>query len=197
MNKWAALARDHFLQKAQDPTPKTPEIHLMGVLGVGTGHPCKNSNVDLVASNEPDLNALVRNQTRPLQSAQIEDEALPNDDPDRWCWPHSSAMTGKEINAFNGRLNILSRSGFNVQVAEAMAEKLLARDRDRDDRRMCIECLHLTKRRCGNWQVAGVALSARDAILPMDLIGLLQRCDGFAAAELWREFDVLAHGCAT
>ena len=36
-----------------------------------------------------------------------------------------------------------------------------------------------TASRCGNWQAAGIAIRARDAVLPADLVRLLQRCDGF------------------
>jgi hypothetical protein len=97
-------------------------------------------------------------------------------------------MNGNEIEAFEGRLNILSRRGFNVPGAEAMAEKFLARDRDGDDRRMCLECFHLSGKRCGNWQQAGVALSARDAILATEFMSMFQRCQGFAAAVPRKEF---------
>jgi hypothetical protein len=37
MSKWASRAAAHFSEKAQEPTPRTPETHLMGVLGVGSG----------------------------------------------------------------------------------------------------------------------------------------------------------------
>ena len=66
-----------------------------------------------------------------------------------------------------------------------LADKLVTRDRDLDDRRICLECRHLsgvgqTSWRCGNWQAAGVAIRSRDSLLPADLVLLLQRCDGFS-----------------
>ena len=68
--------------------------------------------------------------------------------------------------------------------AEVLADKLVTRDRDLDDRRICLECRHLsgvgqTSWRCGNWQAAKVAHRARDVQLPADLVRKLQRCDGF------------------
>ncbi len=42
MSKWAAIAKTHFLHKAGEGTPKTPETRLMGVLGVAPRHLFKN-----------------------------------------------------------------------------------------------------------------------------------------------------------
>ncbi len=42
MSKWAAIAKTHFLHKAGEGTPKTPETRLMGVLGVAPRHIPKN-----------------------------------------------------------------------------------------------------------------------------------------------------------
>lgn len=109
------------------------------------------------------------------------------DDPDRWAWPHSAAMTGAEIDTFTGRVIRFTTKGVNPTDGEALADKLVARDRDSDDRRLCLECTHLggygvTSWRCGNWQAATVAHRARDVQLPGDLVRLLQRCDGFNGA---------------
>lgn len=37
MSKWSERAKVHFSEKSQVGTPITPETHLMGVLGVGSG----------------------------------------------------------------------------------------------------------------------------------------------------------------
>jgi hypothetical protein len=37
MNKWASRAKVHFSEKAQEPTPISPESTLLGALGVGVG----------------------------------------------------------------------------------------------------------------------------------------------------------------
>ena len=112
----------------------------------------------------------------------------PAPDADRWCWPHSTAMTGAEIATFTARLSRFTDKGLNLDDGEALAGKLVTRDREDDDRRLCLECLHLggygqASWRCGNWQSAGIAIRARDNQLPRDLVFELQRCDGLAAHQ--------------
>lgn len=109
-------------------------------------------------------------------------------DPDRHCWPHSAAMNGGEIDTFTARLARFTTKGVIHGDAEQLADKLATRDRESDDRRLCLECNHLAgygagSWRCGNWQRAGIALQTRDAGLPGDLVRLLQRCNGFEAAR--------------
>jgi hypothetical protein len=104
-------------------------------------------------------------------------------DPDRWCWPHSEAMRGAEIDAFTARLHHFTLRGLVESDAEKLADKLVTRDRESDDRRLCLECVHLAGHAgtwgCRNWQRAGVANKSRDARLPAELVSTLQRCDGF------------------
>lgn len=99
-------------------------------------------------------------------------------DPDRYCWPHSNAMNGEEIDTFMARLSQFTDKGLILDEAERLADKLVIRDRDSDDRRLCLECPHLQGRvrwRCGNWKAADVA---RDGLAP-DLVKTLQRCGGY------------------
>ena len=108
--------------------------------------------------------------------------------PDRWAWPHSAAMTGAEIDTFTVRLARFTDKGLGLDDAEALADKLVTRDREPDDRRLCLECFHLSGQSgkawdCRNWQRAGVALRARDAQLSAALVWQLQRCDGFKEAN--------------
>ena len=120
--------------------------------------------------------------------AQIQaDETLPGNDPDRWCYPTTTAMTGREIDLFAPRLARFTDKGVIQIDAEKLADKLVIRDREQDDRRLCLECTHLTgygrtSWRCSNWQRAGVAIRARDNQLPVDLVLQLQRCDGLTHA---------------
>jgi hypothetical protein len=105
-------------------------------------------------------------------------------DPDRWCWPHSEAMDTREIETFTARLAMFTDKGLGLDDAERLADKLVRRDRDSDDRRLCLECFHLSGQSgkawdCRNWQRAGVASRARDAQLSAALVFQLQRCDGF------------------
>ena len=124
----------------------------------------------------------------PVQKAGGDPAAAnaPDANPDRWCYPYSAAMTGRAIDTFTARLARFTDKGAALDMAESLADKLVIRDRDKDDRRICLECSHLAgyakSWRCGNWQRAGIAIQSRDAGLPGDLVHLLQRCDGFTPA---------------
>jgi len=100
-------------------------------------------------------------------------------DPDRCCWPHSTAMNTREIDTFMARVARFTDRGVSYDVAERIAEKLVIRDREGDDRRLCLECSHLQGSwRCGNHVRAGVG---RD--LPLELVLMLQRCPGLQGAR--------------
>ena len=102
-------------------------------------------------------------------------------DPDSYCWPHSSAWNTSEIALFNRRAALFVRRGADEAQAEKLADRLVTRDREDDDRRLCLECRHLqgaTPWRCGNWFMAGVAVRSGDAGLARDMVMLLQRCPG-------------------
>lgn len=108
----------------------------------------------------------------------------PAPDPDRWCWPVSTAMNTGEIDSFEARLARFTDKGLMLDEAERLADRLVNRDRESDNRRLCLECMHLAGHgtatwRCGNWQAAGVAIRARYAELPGDIVCQLQRCGGF------------------
>ncbi len=102
-------------------------------------------------------------------------------DPDRACWPHSVAMNTGEIDLFLKRQERFTGLGLAPVRAEQLADRLVQRDREGDDRRVCFECAHLNGWRrwsCGNWRAAGVA---RDG-LAFALVATPQRCPGFAGA---------------
>jgi hypothetical protein len=96
-------------------------------------------------------------------------------------WPIGSAWNDAEIRRFTLRVEMFSRSGFRPK-AETWAEKLVYRDRDGDDRRVCVECAHM-QRDHGCWKAKrgqlepGVPKDMR--VMPF----LLQRCPGFE----WRK----------
>lgn len=128
--------------------------------------------------------ATVSVATAPKQA--VNDSSAVAHDPDRWCWPHSQAVTGREIDTFTERLYQFTRRGLAESDTERLADRLVTRDRESDDRRLCLECSHLIKVgrwRCGNWQRAGVAMRATDAQLSNALVLMLQRCDGFSGAS--------------
>ena len=116
------------------------------------------------------------------------DPAAVAQNPDRWCWPHSEAMNSAEINTFKARLARFTDKGLTLEDADELADKLVTRERDLDDRRLCLECIHLSGQNgkawdCRNWLVAKVASRARDAQLSAALVCQLQRCDGFKEAN--------------
>lgn len=114
-------------------------------------------------------------------------ENNPGADLDRWCWPHSNAMNGAEIGRFTVRLARFTDEGLPLIEAEALADKLVLRDRDGDHRRLCLECAHLSGRRCGAWQRAAVG----GPVLPTSLLALPQRCAAFDAGRT--KENVAAH----
>ena len=99
----------------------------------------------------------------------------PAPDPDRWCWPHSDAMTGAEIDRMVSRVERFVARGLNLIDATALADTLVIRDRDGDDRRLCLECDHLRPGgRCGVRTVADVPGGRL-----IDALPILQRCNQF------------------
>jgi hypothetical protein len=110
-------------------------------------------------------------------------KATATDKPDRLCWPASTAMNGAEIETFTARWSRFTDKGMTIAEGEVLADMLVNRDREQDDRHSCFECIHHAGAvgwRCGNWQRAGVAIRARDAQLPSELVYQLHRCDGFS-----------------
>ena len=114
-------------------------------------------------------------------------DAIQDTDPDRWCWPHTVAWNSGDIDTFMARVSGFTDKGLGLDDAENVADTLVIRDRELDDRRLCLECVYLSGQsdkawRCRNWQQAGIALAARDAQLSKALVYQLQRCDGFNGA---------------
>jgi hypothetical protein len=68
----------------------------------------------------------------------------------------------------------LLRWGWPEAEADALAERLVRRDREHDDRATCTECRHYRPGRCGNHRRAGLY----SAEVGRDLGAMLQRCPG-------------------
>ncbi len=106
---------------------------------------------------------------------------------DAYCWPHSPAWNSSEIDTFMARVAMFTNKGMSVDDADTLADRLVQRDRDLDDRRVCMECVHLSggsdkALSCKNWKRAGMVLGARAAQLSIALVHQLQRCNGFNGA---------------
>ena len=169
MNWLARLKKIDTAPTAEATEPTKPGF--VGFVAPGMA-PLQKTGANAPAANDPaQAMGLVASQMPVLQ------------DPDRWCWPHSQAMTGREIDTFTARLNHFTGRGLVMLDAERLADKLVTWDREADDRRLCLECAHLAGHAgvwgCRNWQQAGIASMARQAKLPAALVIQPQRCDGF------------------
>ena len=179
MSTWAERAKAAISQKGQNGTAKTDEtaaLRLLTVSAVATE----------AVSAKPERLSTVLAVPSPTVLEKHDSSIAVTEDPERWCWPHSSAMNGAEIDTFAARLHKFADKGLARNDGETLADKLVLRDRDQDDRRVCLECKHFAGHgavswRCGNWQTAGVAIRSRYVQLPADLVVQLQRCDGFTA----------------
>jgi hypothetical protein len=86
------------------------------------------------------------------------------------------------------RLTKFTNQGLNLKDAKEVAERLELRDIQKDDRILCYECNHLkgiaSSWRCGNWRSAEVGIKESYAGLPIEMVDLLQRCNGFKKEHL-------------
>jgi hypothetical protein len=79
---------------------------------------------------------------------------------------HAEGWSDAEIASFTARRDRLLRWGYTAQTADDLAERLTLRDRESDDRTLCVECQCASpRRRC----------SRDDVFLPERL----QRCPSF------------------
>jgi hypothetical protein len=149
---WLARLKNSEIPPAGDATETTKRVSVVFV-APSHGHIQKIEGADATPANDAAL------------------------DPDRDCWPHSAAMNGAEIDTFTARLARFTDRGLSLSDAEALADKLVIRDRDGDDRRTCLECANLSRRCCGQWRQAGIG----GPVVAGDLVAVLQRCAGFIA----------------
>lgn len=96
---------------------------------------------------------------------------LPVSMPEAECW------TDSDVTAFLAWRARLLRWGWSEVDAERLAERLVIRDRERDDRVSCAECRHYRPGRCGSHPAAGLNVSD----VGRDLVAMLQWCPGFVA----------------
>ncbi len=179
MITWAERAKAAISKTGRAGTVETDETAISRLLTV-------SSVASVAVSVKPEGLSSVLAVPSPTVLEKHDPPSTVTEDSGRWCWPHSSAMNGAEIDTFAVRLHKFTDKGLARNDSEALADKLVLRDREQDDRRVCLECNHFAgygagSWRCGNWQVAGVAIHSRDAQLPADLVMQLQRCDGFTA----------------
>jgi hypothetical protein len=184
MSKWAARAKAHFSGSRGSSTAKTDETPSM----IAEKTHCCTAKTNLSAVLA--VRGVWVSEKRMFSESAVNDPApqpltITQEDPDRWCWPHSDAMNGAEIDAFTARVHRFTAKGLRPADAEQMADRLVIRDREQDARRVCLECGHCSGSkswRCGNWKQAAIGTRAADAGLAHGLVVMLQHCPGFREA---------------
>jgi hypothetical protein len=170
MKSWTDRAVQIFAKEVQNGTVKTDETPDLGLSSV--------SSVQDLVLIEDFLS----------QKINPSDQDATKSYSDLWCYPNSSAMNTDEIAIFQARVSRYKSCGLDAEKSEALADKLLIRDREQgaDDRISCLECRHLVNVNgwyCKNWQQSKVCIRERDAYIGTDWVMLLQRCDGFTAMD--------------
>jgi len=86
--------------------------------------------------------------------------------------------TRPEEASFTHRINLF----FGRSDAKEIAHRLMIRDREQDDRRLCLECRHFKPHRleCNNFEWAGFTQPK----LSSNWVSQLQRCLGFEEVEI-------------
>lgn len=174
---WLARLKKTQIPPNMDATNATKP----GFVGFVASIPAPIQKTECVSAAANDPVQTVGLMVNPVLATLVTPEPAAMPDPDRWCWPHSSAMTGREIDTMIERTGLFNRRGLSALEAELLADKLVNRDREADDRRLCLECAHLSRAgglRCAQWQRAGLGAPG----VPAGLHLVLQRCNGFKAA---------------
>lgn len=185
---WLARLKN---QNGPEPHPTKPtEPGFVGFVAPSPGHIQKFEGADLTGSGAAEATLGLVRCSFPAELKKVEDQfarALAaneaESDPDRWCWPHSSAMNTGEIDRMVSRVELFVNRGLNLIDATLLADKLVIRDRDGDDRRLCLECSNLsggTGKRCGAWRRAGLVGPGVPAGWPE----VAQRCPAFAGCDI-------------
>ena len=91
---------------------------------------------------------------------------------------HAGGWDDAEIATFATRHARMLRRGYSDADAQDLAERLTLRDREGDDRRLCVECGALDRRGRCMVAAAGRLPGADRRLEPVPTI--LQRCEGFA-----------------
>ena len=151
MGKWAARLAE---KTAAPPYPGTDKTVKRGVLSVLAVTP---------EGGARDFQATPMLASKPAEKPDALDLA-------------AAAWTDSDIARFADRRARLLRWGWPAPEAEKLAERLVIRDRERDDRVSCTDCRHYRPSRCGNHRAA--LLHSHE--VGRDLAAMVQRCPGFA-----------------
>ncbi len=123
---------------ANDPAPTPTKLQM-----VSTADNASGAVIDIGTIRPPGLSAKLLAASLALDAQIHAAGILPGNDPAGDCWPHGTAMTGSAIDLFTARLARFTDKGVSHADAELMADRLVIRDCDDDDRVLCLECSHL------------------------------------------------------
>ena len=93
----------------------------------------------------PGQGSLVAGVATHAQDLALGNPLMNREQADRAHWP---AWDGAEIDRTVARIHLFVRRGIGTDHAEHLAERLLLRDREGDDRRVCPECRYGRSTRC-------------------------------------------------
>ena len=150
MGKWAARLAEKTAAPPYDGTDRTDKRGVLSVLAVTP------------QGGARDFQAVPMPASEPAEKPEALDLA-------------AVAWTDADIARFLDRRARLMRWRWAEPEAEKLAERLVKRDREGDDRVSCAECRHYRPGRCGNHGRAGL----RVLDVGRDLAAMLQRCEGF------------------
>lgn len=159
---WSQRARG-FLETAPPPADETDRTRVSSVLSAEGGRVFRKTRASGIAPDESEA-WLVEVKATPPASVPTDTTAV--------------AWTAADIARFLDRRARLLRWGWAESEAERLAERLVHRDREHDDRVSCTDCQHYRPGRCGNHRRAGLA----SPTVGPDLAATPQHCPGYAAA---------------
>ena len=140
--------------------------------GQGYGHRCAEGSRLWSAYNEAAQRERVEREAAKRQQPAPEPPILTPEQRHRLWW--GQPASAEELERMLARVQRAEALGLPAHEADALADRLHLRDRDRDDRRLCIECLHVRADADG-WRCA-----ALHGPIPRDWVTIrLQRCKKF------------------
>ena len=156
-DRLAGGGRTNLQKSPSPPTDETDETHLLAVSSVTPQGVFQKTQAVNSASN--DAAPSERASAAPEFTALV-------------TW------TDADIERYRSRRARLIRWGWSEPEAEKLADRLVKRDRDANERVSCTDCRNYRPGRCGNFKAAGL----HSPELGRDLAGLLQRCPAFQDA---------------
>jgi hypothetical protein len=168
-----------FVACPHGPSQKIEAIAGACVTDAETG--AKNQNApsaDATKATKPGFVGFVA--PAPGASQKVESEAqtrptpeLPAPDP-RLSWSHYTPANAAEIARMAARTEAFERMGLSAPEADGLADLLHLRDREGDDRHLCVECQHVRADRVG-WRCGALR-----GPIPREWFAIqLQRCPTF------------------